>query len=114
MAKIKIVNRGFIHLSPTPIFMDWAKKHAEETPFFDQSPEATTYLIEEEFWEEEKVLEKYFKKIFTQESMAFSADKEVWLPCEQMEEFLTYFSVNFGTFVYDLLPQSLTSEAIDF
>jgi hypothetical protein len=113
MAKIKLVNRGFIHLTPTSVFMDWAKKNAEETPFFEQSPEATTYLIEEEFWEEEKILEKYFKKIFVQESIAFSEDKDTWLPCEQVEQFVTYFTVSFGTFVYDLLPQTLSSESIE-
>jgi hypothetical protein len=107
---MKVVNRGFIHLTPTPTFMEWAKKNSEETPFFDIEPEATVYLIEDDFWEEEKILEHYFKKIFNQESEAIIEDKVCWLPCENLSQFEEYFKVNFGTFVYDLLKSTLNSE----
>ena len=55
---MKILNRGFIKITPTPTFIDWAKTVAEETPFFDANPESTIYLIEDDFWEEEKIIER--------------------------------------------------------
>jgi len=109
---MKILNRGFIKITPTPTFIDWAKSVADETPFFDSNPESTIYLIEDDFWEEEKVLEKVFRKIAKQEFSAFEDNKENHPQCTELEQFYNFFTAEFGTFVYDLLNDSLQSEKV--
>ncbi len=109
---MKIIDRGFIRISPTQKFIDWAKSVSEETPFFDNTPEASIYLIEDDFWEDEKVLEKYFKKIAKQEFAAFEAEKESQPECTDLEMFQNYFDVELGTFVYDLIGNSIQSEKV--
>lgn len=109
---MKILNRGFIKVTPTLTFIDWAKSVAEETPFFDANPESTIYLIEDDFWEEEKIIEKYFKKIAKQEFGAIEENIENQPLIADLELFNSYFHSEFGTFVYDLLNDSLQSEKV--
>jgi len=109
---MKIINRGFIKITPTTKFIDWAKSVSEETPFFDNTPESTIYLIEDDFWEDEKVVEKNFKKIAKQEFSAFEKDKENQPECVDVMQFHTYFETELGTFVYDLINESIQSEKV--
>jgi hypothetical protein len=109
---MKLVNRGFIKITPTETFIAWAKTVAEETPFFDNKPEPTIYLIEDDFWEDEKIVEKYFKKIVKQEFGAIEEDKENQPQIADLELFHVYFQSELGTFVYDLLNDSLQSEKV--
>ncbi len=109
---MKLVNRGFIKITPTETFIAWAKTVSEETPFFDNTPEPTIYLIEDDFWEDEKILEKYFKKIVKQEFGAIEEDKENQPQITDLELFNIYFQSELGTFVYDLLSDSLQSEKL--
>jgi hypothetical protein len=109
---MKILNRGFIKITPTETFISWAKTVSEETPFFDNIPEPTIYLIEDDFWDDEKILEKYFKKIAKQEFQAFEEDKENQPQIPDLDLFRVYFNFELGTFVYDLLNDSLLSEKI--
>jgi hypothetical protein len=109
---MKLVNRGFIKITPTETFIAWAKTVSEETPFFDNTPEPTIYLIEDDFWEDEKILEKYFKKIVKQEFGAIDEDKENQPQVTNLELFNIYFQSELGTFVYDLLSESLQSEKV--
>ena len=60
---MKIINRGFICVAPTPIFMEWALKNSDENQFFTSDPEPSIYLVEDDFWEDSLILEKYYKKI---------------------------------------------------
>lgn len=107
-----ILNRGFAQVKPTQLWMDWALANANETPFFTSNPEATLYLIEEDFWEEEDLIKKYYKTIFQQECITVCDETERWPKLANHEEFLSYFSVEFGTFVYDLLKTDLVAEEI--
>lgn len=104
---MNVVNRGFIRIVPTEKFMSWAKSVAEETPFFEQEPEATIYLIEEEFWEDDKVLEAYYRRIFKQECDPFMEENPTLPECPDLEAFLELFEVELGSFVYDLRKENL-------
>lgn len=107
-----LLNRGFAHVRPTQLWMDWALANANETPFFTSTPEATLYLIEEDFWEEEDLIKKYYKKIFNQECITVCDDETLWPKLSNHEDFLQYFEMEFGTFVYDLLKTDLIAEEV--
>ena len=59
--KMKILNRGFISIKPTNLYIDWKLNQSQEELIEPENPEATIYLIEEEFWDDEIILNKYFK-----------------------------------------------------
>ena len=53
-----ILNRGQIVVFQSENFQSWAKQNSEEDLFFSSQAEPSVYLIEEEFWEDELILEK--------------------------------------------------------
>lgn len=110
---MNLLNRGFISIKPTPEFLNWKKNQSSEELIEPQIPEATIYLIEEEFWDEEEVLKKYFKKIAKQEFGSYSETNKTLPTFETITDFSNYFSAEFGTFVFDLLKTPLSSEKID-
>ncbi|MFY7669071.1 MAG: hypothetical protein ACOVQG_10025 [Crocinitomicaceae bacterium] len=111
---MNILNRGFISVKPTTDFLNWKKSHSIEELIEPDIPEATVYLIEDEFWDEEEMLKKYFKKIAKQEFLGYSETVESFFPnVETVEDFLKLFTVEFGTFVIDLLKNPINSEKID-
>lgn len=110
---MKIINRGFIIVKPKQAFWDWANAFEEEISFSeDDECEGSVYLIEEDFMEFEPVLEKNFKKIFKNELSAVS-DEENFPPNLNMELFLSWFSVDFGSSVFDSEKTDLTAETIE-
>ncbi len=110
---MNILNRGFISVKPTTEFLNWKKSHSIEELIEPEIPEATVYLIEDEFWDEEEILKKYFKKIAKQEFLGCSEIVESFPSVESVEDFLNFFTVEFGTFVIDLLKNPINSEKID-
>ena len=110
---MKLVNRGFILATPTNKFNEWANSHNEDSIFSNNTiNEASCYLIEDEFWEEDSLLEKYFKKISQQEFYPVSQNNEDWPKIENIDAFKEYFTTEFGSFVYDLLAKDLSRESI--
>jgi len=109
---MKLVDRGFITVTPSERFQDWVKNTSEELFLCDSHREASCYLIEEEFWEEEKLLEKYFKKICRQEFFPVSQDSDTWPRIENIQDFKSYFSIEIGSFVYDLLSKDIKKEIV--
>ena len=107
---MKIINRGFICVAPTPIFMEWALKNSDENQFFTSDPEPSIYLVEDDFWEDSLILEKYYKKIAQQEFKALSSKEETVPIISNIEEFSLYFYVNLGTIVHDLLKENIERE----
>jgi hypothetical protein len=109
---MKIINRGFMMVTPTDRFDQWAKPFSEESHLIDTTNESSCYLIEEDFWEEDLLLEKYYKKISKQEFYPITQDAENWPLLDNPADFMIYFNVQFGTFVYDLLVKDLLRETI--
>lgn len=110
---IKIVNRGFITVRPKKAFLDWANQFDDELQFSENDDcEASIYLIEEEFWEADLILEKYFKKIFENELLAIT-DEDDFPENRTIELFLTWFDIDFGSTVFDTQKTDLLAETID-
>ncbi|MBM3430050.1 MAG: hypothetical protein FJX99_03595 [Bacteroidetes bacterium] len=107
---MKLVNRGYLIVKPTEKFKNWANATNSELLLSDVTSEASCYLIEEEFWDDDVLIEKYFKKICKQEFFPVSQDAESWPSIENTGDFLEYFTTEIGSFVYDLLTKDLTRE----
>lgn len=107
---MKTVNRGFISITPTPLFISWAIKNSDEEQFFTNNPEPSIYLVEDDFWEDDIILRKYFKKIAQEEFNAICSDEKKNPIISNENEFLLYFSSSIGTIVYDLLKEKLEKE----
>jgi hypothetical protein len=107
---MKIVNRGFISILPTPLFIQWAKNNSDETQFFTQIPEPSIYLIEEDFWDNGIIEEKYFKKIMKTEFSILCSSVEKFPKIESLDDFKSFFIISLGTIVHDLLKEKLEAK----
>jgi len=96
---MKIVNRGYIIISPKKPFIDWAVSQDEEYEL-DESSEPNVYLIEEDFFEDEPVIKANFKKIFKNELFSVS-DEEDNFPEITVENFELWFNCILGNMVFD-------------
>jgi len=110
---MNILNRGQIVVFPTKKFEEWAMQNSEEPLYFSESPEPTVYLIEEEFWDDELIIEKYRKKILRREFSEICMDETTWPILKDNESFLTYFDLHLGIMVIDLLDKDLISEEVE-
>lgn len=108
-----ILNRGQIVVFPTENFQNWAKQNSEEDLFFSSQAEPSVYLIEEEFWDDELIIEKYRKKILKREFTEICSDDSKWPIIKDNEQFRSYFNVFLGLIVVDLLESDLTCEEMD-
>lgn len=108
----KTVNRGYIYVQPKQAFCDWAKQHDSDFDFNEEDDlEGSVYLIEEDFFEYEPILEANFKKILKSECEAVS-DDEIELPKLTLEQFLEWYDVKIGSTVFDtLVKKDLLSES---
>ena len=105
---MKIVNRGFISIKPTTLFIDWANKNDEDFDGLVNS-EASIYLIEEDFYDDEPVLKSQFKKIFLNELESVTEDDSLY-PEIKFELFNTWFNVELGASVFDTQKMNLVGE----
>lgn len=111
--KMNIVNRGFLTIRPKQAFLAWANQLDEQIRFEETDDiEGTNFLIEEDFFEIEPVIEKHFKKIFKHELSMVTELEDFWPQSLTMETFLEWFSVDFGSIVIDLEKSNLKSEKI--
>ncbi len=109
---MKIVNRGFILIKPKQAFCDWAKANDEFFDFDEQDDlEGNVYLLEDEFFEYEPILEANFKKIAQTECLAV-VDSEADIPVFTLDKFLEWFQVEIGTNVFDTLKKPLQTEEL--
>ena len=109
---MKILNRGFISIKPKALFLNWKADISNEEVIEAENLEATVYLIEDDFWEDEAMIKKYFKKIATQECFSISEDKTLW-PVFDEESFQNYFEASCGTFVIDLMKNPIDGDKLD-
>jgi hypothetical protein len=107
---MNFVNRGYILVKPTLMFVEWANAMEDEMQMDFNFVEGNVYLIEEDFLEVEPILKANFKKIFINELEAITEEEEEW-PCEiKMENFELYFTTEFGTTVFDTQKSDLRKD----
>jgi hypothetical protein len=106
---MKLVNRGFISIFPNKKFWTWANANCAEDNMVFENAEPSIYLIEEDFWEEDSIIEKYYKKIFKNEFETVNPNAEIWPEVNSIEDFHAYFKFNSGNMVFDLLKENITS-----
>jgi hypothetical protein len=110
---MKIVNRGYLLIRPKQKFIDWADQWVEEEFKVGdaEGSEANVYLIEEDFFEIEPLIERNFKKIFTTELLMITDDEDQW-PEITIENFLECFDLEIGNTVLDTLSTTIHTEEI--
>lgn len=107
---MKTVNRGYILVEPRQAFCDWASQHDESFDFDENDDlEGSVYLIEDDFFEVEPLVEHYFKKIMKNECLAVTEDESCW-PKPTIELFQEWFSLRIGGLVFDTQKSDLESE----
>ncbi len=105
---MKILNRGFISVVPKPNFIKEFSKHEKgDHMLMPNIPEATIYLIEEDFWDDEIVLKKYYKKIIEAELRQIDSDKKTANNQFDSNNFHSYFEISMGNLVFDLENKSI-------
>lgn len=109
---MKILNRGFISVKPKTPFLNWKAAISDEEIIDSENLEATIYLIEDDFWEDDLMIKKYYKKIASQEFYSISEDKANW-PDLKEENFQNYFEISCGTFVVDLLKNPIEGDKLE-
>ena len=107
---MKIVNRGYIIISPKQPFIDWAVSQDEEYEL-DEFSEPNVYLIAEDFFEDEPVIKANFKKIFKNELNSVSGEEEIF-PEITIENFELWFSYILGNMVFEAEKGKLEGEKI--
>ena len=105
---MKFVNRGYLMVKPTQLFIDWANKHDEDYNDLVDS-ESTVYLIEEEFYDDEQVLKANYKNVFLNELSAVTEEEERY-PEIKFTVFNEWFDVEMGTSVFDAQSDRLISD----
>lgn len=104
---MKTVNRGFLLIEPRQAYCDWAKSIDPDFDFDESDePEGTLYLIEDDFFDTEPILEKLFKRILTNECGAVEENEENW-PAFTIELFHSWFKTKWGVTVNDTLKGEL-------
>jgi len=104
---MRTVNRGYILVEPRQAFCNWAKQHDEDFDFNEEDDlEGTVYLVEEDFFDTEPLLEQHFKNIMINECEAVTDDEAVW-PKPTLSLFLEWFSVRIGGSVFDAEKKDL-------
>ena len=99
---MKIVNRGFISIHHRQEYWDWANKFNAEVNFSEEDEmEGNVYLISEDIFDVEPIIEQNFKKIFETELLMVTDDEEDYPEKITMELFLKWFKVEVGSTVID-------------
>ena len=111
---MKLVNRSYLTVIPKQSFWDWANPLQEDVSFAEgDDVESNIYLVEEDFYDLIPVLEKNYKKIFSNELSAITEDINLWPEKVSFELFLEWFSVDYGSMVMDLEKSDLKADFID-
>jgi hypothetical protein len=110
---MKIVNRGFITVTPKQVFKEWANSVSNEVEWqIEDYIEPNVYLITEDFLEVEPIIEQHFKKIFENELSMVTEDETVWPSDCSISVFLSFFHLEIGSTVLDLEKSDLRGSKI--
>ena len=100
---MKIVNRSAITINYKKPFTDWSNAL---TPEFEMSEqmlgESTTYLVKGDFDNADKLIKKYFKKIFEEELEGQWTDEADWPQKRTFRLFEEWFSYSISDLVIEL------------
>jgi hypothetical protein len=110
---MKIINRGFITVRAKSAFWDWANNFEDSFGFTEADDiEPNAYLITEDFFEIEPLIEQNFKKIFINELSMVNENEEDWPQDRTQELFLEWFHLELGSSVFDLEKSDLKSDKL--
>lgn len=110
---MKIVNRGYLIVRPKRPFLEWARSIDQEDVFLDDEyMEPNVYLIDEDFFDLEPVIESSFKRILQTECSMLTDLEEEWPDKITIELFHEWFEVEIGSAVMDLERSDLRTENI--
>jgi hypothetical protein len=110
---MKIVNRGYISVTPNKPFWDWANSFEDEMEFsVEDGVEPNIYLITEDFFDIEPIIEQNFKKIFKNELTMITDTQEDWPEDLSIENFLEWFTLEVGSTVFDLEKSDIKIEKV--
>jgi len=110
---MNVLNRGFITVTPKQSFWDWANALDTEFKFsVEDDIEPTVYLITEDFFDVEPIIEQHFKKIFKNELTAITEDEEEWPVERNVDVFLEWFDITIGSMVFDLEKSNIVGEKV--
>ncbi|MEJ6686329.1 MAG: hypothetical protein QNK70_03495 [Crocinitomicaceae bacterium] len=98
---IKILNRGYISVAPKTLFWAEAQKVTDNQIINTKNPEATIYLVEEDFWDDEVILKKHFKQIVLSEKRQVDTSGLMNLEAITFENIHDYFEIHLGNLVID-------------
>lgn len=100
---MEIVNRSAITINYKKPFIDWSNAL---TPEFEMSEqmlgESTTYLVKGDFDNADKLIKKYFKKIFEEELEGQWTDENDWPQKRTFRLFEEWFSYSISDLVIEL------------
>lgn len=103
-----LLNRGFIIVSPKHDFISQILLQTQsDSVLAPRHPEPSIYLIEEDFWDDELVLKKYYKKILKAEIKQIEAEKKITLPNINFDNLHDFFEITMGSLVFDLEDRSI-------
>ena len=108
---MKLINRGFLMVKPKQLFIDWAIS-VDPQLMMDEDSEGSVYLIEEEFWDDDLLVEKYAKKIWTQECHAITEGQTEIPSLPNLENIHEFFHFELGCTVIDMLKDPISKEDI--
>ena len=110
---MKVLNRGYIIVSPKSIFFKELTPQANIDYLVSEEPEPSVYLIEEDFWDDETILKKYYKRIVLSEMSQLETKDAHLLGKIKFENIHEYFKIIIGTLVFDLDERHLESITVD-
>ena len=110
---MKVLNRGYIIVSPKSIFFHELTPKANNDYLVSEEPEPSIYLIEEDFWDDETVLKKYYKRIVLSEMSQLETSDANLLGKISFENIHDYFKITMGSLVFDIDERPLESITVD-
>lgn len=109
---MNLINRGFISVKPSNLFIRWAHQY-DKNLIFSKNAEATIYLIEEDFWDDEILIKKYANYIAFNEFNALGVLPSNWPKEFNLNSIAEWFDCQLGCTCIDLIDLPITKEAID-
>ena len=110
---MKVLNRGYIIVSPKSIFFHELTPQANNDYLVSEEPEPSIYLIEEDFWDDDTVLKKYYKRIVLGEMSQLEIKDANLLGKIKFENIHEYFNITMGGLVFDLDERPYESITVD-
>ncbi len=103
---MKIVNRGYILVSYQKAYTAWVSTFDNDEEL-GESNEANVYLTDEDFIEDDLLIEQNFKKIFKTELSMITDNENDWPEKLNRETFDSFFTCQTGTTVFDIHKSDL-------